>query len=527
MRMLSVTTAQPKDTPSPDSRESLVLGIYDRLYDHGHCAVDVVLAPATADGSPDWERADPATVEALHHDLFPDDPADAARACVIVSNVDGCHPTATFLVRFVDGQPDFLQIHGPAADRAVAEQIIARDIGAEPPVSVASKLQEALAKLSEKFERETEQRHQAANDNNPPTGKARWVAIDPADYAGKPVPSRQWYIDGMIPARNVTLLSGDGGTGKSLLALQIAAAGALGVGTLDLRPAAGRTLVLAAEDEWDEIHRRLFDICAAYHADLSDLRGMMRVLPVAGQDAELARPGPNKVMHPTERMQWLVDHIVEFRPALVVLDTSADLFGGDEINRNQVRWFVSMLRGLAMELDCAVLLLSHPSVQGMQTGTGLSGSTAWNNSVRSRLYLTADRDDEDMRVLKGMKANYGQKGGEMRLRWHEGVFVLDDGKPTAAAGLVNKKAERVFLALLSQFNRNGQTVSDASGANYAPKKFSEHPDSAGVNKRALAEAMQRLLDRGDIKIIMVGKPSAQRKKLIVAAEDFGPAERTA
>ena len=525
MRMLSVTTAQPKDTPTTDGRESLVLGIYDRLYDHGHCAVDVVLAPAKDDGAPDWERADPATVEALPHDLFPDDAAD--RACVIVSNVDGCDPDATFLVRFVDDKPDLIQIHGPEIDRPIAEQIIARDIGAVPPVSVASKLQESLAKLAEKFERETEQRHQAANDNNPPAGKAPWQAIDPADYAGKPVPARQWYIDGMIPARNVTLLSGDGGTGKSLLALQIATAGALGIGTLDLKPRPGRTLVLAAEDEWDEVHRRLFDICAANHADLSDLRGMMRVLPLAGHDAELARPDRNKVMQPTERMQWLVDNLVAFRPALVVLDSSADLFGGDEINRNQVRWFVSTLRGLAMELDTAMMLLSHPSVQGMQTGTGLSGSTAWNNSVRSRLYLTADKEDDDLRVLRGMKANYGRKGDELRMRWQDGVFMLDDGKPTAAAGLVNKKAERVFLALLSQFNRNGQTVSDASGANYAPKRFSEHPDAAGVNKKALAEAMQRLLDRGDIKIIMVGKPSAQRKKLIVAAEDFGPAERTA
>lgn len=519
------TQAQPESTPTLDSRESLVLGIYDRLYDHGHCAVDVVLAPAKDDGTPDWDRVDPSNVEALPHDIFPEDAAD--RACVIVSNIDGCDPRATFLVRFVDDKPDLIQIHGPEADRPIAEQIVARDIGAEPPVSVGSKLQESLAKLAEKFERETEQRHQAANDNNPPAGKAPWQAIDPADYAGKPVPARQWYIDGIVPARNVTLLSGDGGTGKSLLALQIATAGALGIGTLDLKPRPGRTLVLAAEDEWDEVHRRLFDICAANHADLSDLRGMMRVLPLAGHDAELARPDRNKVMQPTERMQWLVDNLVAFRPALVVLDTSADLFGGDEINRNQVRWFVSTLRGLAMELDTAMLLLSHPSVQGMQTGTGLSGSTAWNNSVRSRLYLTADRDDEDMRALKGMKANYGRKGDELRMRWQDGVFVLDDGKPSEAAGIINRQAERVFLALLSQFNRNGQIVSDASGSNYAPKKFSEHPDSAGVNKKALAEAMQRLLDRGEIRIVMVGKPSAQRKKLIVTAEDFGPAERTA
>lgn len=513
-----MTTAQPNSTPTLDSRESLVLGIYDRLYDHDHCAVDVVLAPAKDDGTPDWDRADPATVESLPHDIFPEDAAD--RACVIVSNIDGCNPDATFLVRFVDDKPDLIQIHGPEADRPIAEQIIARDIGAEPPVSVASKLQESLAKLAEKFERETEQRHQAANDNNPPAGKAPWQAIDPADYAGKPVPSRQWYIDGMIPARNVTLLSGDGGTGKSLLALQIATAGALGIGTLDLKPRPGRTLVLAAEDEWDEVHRRLVDICAANHADLSDLRGMMRVLPLAGHDAELARPDRNKVMQPTERMQWLVDNLVAFRPALVVLDTSADLFGGDEINRNQVRWFVSTLRGLAMELDTAMMLLSHPSVQGMQTGTGLSGSTAWNNSVRSRLYLTPDKEDDDLRVLRGMKANYGRKGDELRMRWQDGVFMLDDGTPSPAAGMINRQAERVFLALLSEINRTGRRVSSSRSVTYAPTVMAEMPGAEGVSKKSLEEAMKRLFAGDQIKVISEGPPSKPRQRLVVIEDEI-------
>src|SRR5690606_40940583 len=73
-----------------------------------------------------------------------------------------------------------------------------------------------------------------------------------------------------------------------------------------------------------------------------------------------------------------------------VCSSDLDLFGGDEINRNQVRRFIGMLRALAIAFDTAVVLLSHPSVQGMQTGTGTSGSTAWNNSVRSRLYLRSE-----------------------------------------------------------------------------------------------------------------------------------------
>ncbi|PWJ84877.1 RecA-family ATPase [Pseudaminobacter salicylatoxidans] len=513
-----MTSAQPRATPAPDSRESLVFGIYDRLRDHDHCAVDVVLVPTMADGEPDWAKADPANVEALPADEWPEDERVASRAAVLVDHVDGCWTDSSFVIRLNGDTPELIQIHGREEDRPVAEQIIARDIGAEPPVSVASKLQESLAKLTEKFARERE----AANDNTPPAGAVLEV-VDPADLADKPVPPRQWYVEGMIPARNVTLLSGDGGTGKSLLALQFAVAGALGIGTLGLNPAHGRTLVLAAEEELDELHRRLSDICHAHGTGMAGLRNMMRVIPAAGRDVELVRADPrSKAVHPTKVMEALIDQIVTFQPSMVVLDTSADLFGGDEINRSQVRQFVSMLRGIALKLDVAVLLLSHPSVAGMQTGTGLSGSTAWNNSVRSRLYLTADKDDEDARLLKGMKSNYGRKGDELKLRWQDGAFVLDDGKPTAAAGLLNRRADEKFRELLSAINRTGQRVAPTKGVNYAPSIMAMRPDTDGQDKKALEGAMHRLLAGGLIKVVLDGPRSKQRQRLIVTAEDFGP-----
>ena len=45
-----------------------------------------------------------------------------------------------------------------------------------------------------------------------------------SDLDSKPVPAREWLVRELIPHRTVTLLSGDGGTGQSLLALQLAVA---------------------------------------------------------------------------------------------------------------------------------------------------------------------------------------------------------------------------------------------------------------------------------------------------------------
>ncbi|MGO4637228.1 AAA family ATPase [Mesorhizobium sp. 2RAF45] len=356
----------------------------------------------------------------------------------------------------------------------------------------------------------------AANDNNP------LPFVNPTDWHGAPVPTREWFLDGLIPRRQVTILNGDGGVGKSLLALQIAAASAMGCETIGLLPMSGRVMYLGAEDEADEFHRRLAAITHEHHRHLSDMADF-RLVPMAGRDALLAIPDKTGVMQPTDNMVKLVKMLVEFRPGFLVLDTSADLFGGDEIKRNHVRQFIGMLRKPAIDLDMAVLLLSHPSVAGIQTGTGSSGSTAWSNSVRSRLYLTTasgDGADPDVRILTTMKANYGKKGGEIRMRWHEGAFVLDDGKPSPVAGILNKRADEIFRKLLSTFNRTGQTVSDVTGTNYAPAKMAKHAEAGGVSKRQFADAMQRLLESDEIKIVMDGPPSRQRKRLILTSEDY-------
>src|SRR5438874_7073424 len=84
--------------------------------------------------------------------------------------------------------------------------------------------------------------------------------INPVQWRDEPVPERQWIVRDMIPANTVTLLSGDGAVGKSTLALQLGTARALGRDWIGTVPTPGRTLHLSAEDDADELHRRLDDI---------------------------------------------------------------------------------------------------------------------------------------------------------------------------------------------------------------------------------------------------------------------------
>ncbi len=356
-------------------------------------------------------------------------------------------------------------------------------------------------------------------------GQKPLIIINPAVWQGQPVPERQWLLPGLIPSRTVTLLSGDGGTGKTLLALQIGMATALDCPAWgDVKPAAGRCLYIGAEDEADEFHRRMVAILDGFGRSFSELSDF-RLLPLADRDALLMVEHHGKLTE-TPLLQPVIDEICAFMPALVVLDTSVDFFGGDEVKRVQVKQFVGALHRLAMTLDCAVLLLSHPSVQGMTTGTGLSGSTAWNGAVRSRLYLTAaaEKDaDPDARVLTTMKANFGPKGGKIALRWDRGRFVSDDGTQTnPARAVLDKRADGIFLGLLSKLTRQGQSLSPSPSQLYAPTVMVKHPDAKGVSKKDLTGALQRLLDAEKIQIVKEGPPSKQRSRLIVASENFGP-----
>jgi len=340
-----------------------------------------------------------------------------------------------------------------------------------------------------------------------------------SDLAAQPPPARPWTVQDWIPRRQVTLLTGEGGGGKSQIAMQLQAAASTGMPWLGLAVDPCRSLGFYAEDEQDELHRRLCGIVELTGAAPSDLRDMYW-RSVVSDDAEMIEADERSGdIRPTAYFRRIEREVMGSGARLLILDAVTNLFGADEIKRRQVNSFIGLLRRLAIKMDGAVVLLGHPSAAGIATGSGLSGSTHWHNAVRSRLYLartTGDDADPDERTLTRLKANYAGSGDILRLRWQRGGFVSLEEPSGIDKAALGAKADRVFRALLAATYAEGiWTSPNPSSRNYAPTVFAKRPDRDGIGKQAFDGAFHRLKHCGAVKIESYGPPSNEHTRLVL------------
>lgn len=346
---------------------------------------------------------------------------------------------------------------------------------------------------------------------------ASFDVLDASDFEGVAVPERDWLVPSVLVRRSLTLFAGDGGTGKSLLCLQMQVAAALGRDWLGLQmPAPMNSFAFYCEDDRDEIHRRLFDILRQNQCSFADLRGRVRFISRVGLENELVTFSGYKDTAKAKRtalFHSIEDEIKDWGAQLIVIDTAADAFAGNENIRPQVRAFVNLMRRLALVNNGGVILNSHPSKSSMTDGSGFSGSTAWNGSVRNRLYLTRpkqkDEDDEgptDDRVLKVMKSNYGPFGEQIKCRWEKGVFVRTDKAPGSMLDRLEIDVRILKAAEYLIGNGNRLAAAHKSRSSFACL-INSLPSCRDLSFGLLVKAQDRLLADKKLVRVTIGPPS--------------------
>ncbi len=340
--------------------------------------------------------------------------------------------------------------------------------------------------------------------------------IDPAaEWNLREPPPREWVVADMVPAGRLTLFSGDGGTGKTLLGQMLSTSIATGTQWLGRDVMQGPVIALFGEDDCDELHRRQHGINASLGVDMADMHPAKYIEGVSGDCALWTGKGKR-----TPLLDELVELCRQTRPVLVIIDNAAAVFMGNELIRAEVTAFCRALeREICHLTGAAIMLLSHPSRAGMASGDGLSGSTAWNAAVRSRLYLRKpDKEDPDLRVLEVPKVNYAQAGGQTFMRYASGAFQLENAG-TRDQALVDEHTDGLILRAVGILTAAGRTLHPSSNqGTWIVKALQGHPLTARTPKATLERRVQTLRDRGDL---VVEKPKRGGMEIRLSANAAG------
>jgi RecA-family ATPase len=382
---------------------------------------------------------------------------------------------------------------------------------------------EALQRQGWRFADEDHLRLEIEPDAGKSKDAVELVRLDLARYDHEPIPDREWGVRDRFPRRNVALLSGEGGIGKSILLLQLAVAHVLGRDWLRSLPEQGPVVAVNCEDEGDELVRRLDPILKNYHAGFGDVGSGLHAFSLADRDPLLASRDRSGRILATQLYLTLLEMVRDLRPVCIVIDNVADVFGGSEIDRSEVRQFVSLMRQLALAANGYVIMSAHPSLTGITSKSGLSGSTQWHNSTRARGYVhtakTADDGDASTgtRVLDFMKSNYSALSERVALQWSNGLFVPVRAPSGPEQAARSAAADALFLQLLDRSASRGENLSTRPTANnYAPTVFAKTAEARAGNfgRDHFADALDRLILANQIGVETYGPPSRPANRLV-------------
>jgi RecA-family ATPase len=340
--------------------------------------------------------------------------------------------------------------------------------------------------------------------------------ICPADWRGLPISPMRWLATNRIPAGDVTILSGDGGGGKTTLALQLGVSVAAELGDwLGTTVETGPVIFFSGEEPENEIRRRLERVAKKRGLEVDEIENLH--FHFAEPDKCTLGGGPaNTPIAPTALFNSLRAAAKNIRPALVIVDSNAATLGGNYLDRVHARTFVSLFRSLAREIGCAVLLLDHPSLSGMTNGSGRAGNMDWQNTVRALLYLRSTENEQGAtsgRELEVMKSNYGPRGEKTKLCWEDGAYVIEGTASAPHQAAAHSIGDQTYLDCLDATATQGRNVFPFPGKGHAPKVFADMPQANGMTWQALAKAQERLFAAGKIGNVQFGSPSKQMKRI--------------
>lgn len=358
------------------------------------------------------------------------------------------------------------------------------------------------------------------------------VQID--DILTNPPKNYEFLIEGILPAGVATILGAHGGVGKSILSLIIACHAAIGKSVMGLALVKAPVVYYSGEDEADIIRWRIDKICEWYEMDIKEVAKNLTVLantddPVLfGECDEWVSESYSKtVLSVTPAYKTLKAICEKVGARYIIIDNASDAFDGNENARREVRAFIRHVKNLGKKLKAASLIPVHvnrgSAMSGVKSSENYSGSTAWHNSARSRLFLSPPDDDNPHYILRHEKTNYGKLLPPIHLDMNEdGVFMhIEDEEAACVRDEIKRQRLEVIVSVIYDITFRGGIVPTAqTGTSTTFHAMSSHPKMpSGITSREL----NKLIKEAEA-ALLIGRETyknAQRKdatKFVVKQE---------
>jgi RecA-family ATPase len=246
-----------------------------------------------------------------------------------------------------------------------------------------------------------------------------------------PLLPRPWLVgseaDPVIPQGKVAMLAGEGAIGKSTLLVDLALSVAAGKSWLGFPTSPGSVLLVAGEEDQNDIHRRLQTGLAEDWSDedIETVLDRLVIVPGAGRSLTLMddRGGPTalcreligRLQNPPDEKGW----------SLIALDPlSRFASGAVEVDNVAATAFIALLEQLLTVPGKPTVLLTHHTSQtarndGHSRATAARGVTGLTDAVRCVLTLWKTKEPSPRQwnepVLSFAKQNYGKARGDLKL----------------------------------------------------------------------------------------------------------------
>ena len=270
------------------------------------------------------------------------------------------------------------------------------------------------------------------------------LALEPiaSDWLTTELPPIEYTWANWLVRGTVGLLVAEGGTGKTFLNLQLAAAVATGSKFLGWPTHQGTALYLGVEDSEPMLRRRIYSSYAARTQTMSPterkayraaLRANLILQSWVGQQFHLITAERRRWRH-SANIEPLIEMLRPLELSLLVLDPLARIFGGESENDNiQATMAVNALEHIAQELGCTILTTHHTGKDKNSNGSGQyasRGSSGFEDASRAVLRLRTLADPEylrlknvpddirsarSLRLLSAVKNSYGPRAAPIYL----------------------------------------------------------------------------------------------------------------